>query len=73
MNWDRVVGYRMRFDAETEKGDIRVEHVNGGKRHTTTLESLSAGSFAAIAMILTNEKQKVLFNGEIFDSGPQKL
>lgn len=70
---DWVVGYRMRFDVVTQLGDIRLEHYKGGKRCATLLDGLGAASFVAVATLLANAKQRVLFDGKILDSGPEAL
>jgi hypothetical protein len=75
MNWVKVVRYRMRFDPITQLGDILVDHVDdSNERSTTALESVNAPSFAAIAALLGNSKQRLLlFDGQLFYSGPEPL
>ncbi|HKR62912.1 MAG TPA: hypothetical protein VJZ00_04205 [Thermoanaerobaculia bacterium] len=68
MNWQQVIGYRMRFDAHAGTGDIKVDHVEGNTQNTTTVSGLSAASFAAIAVLLTGT-HRVMFNGTVFETG----
>ena len=74
MAWEPVVGYRMRFDTKKGTGDIVLYHVtDNGATQTTSLNNLPADRFAAIAAMLTNDKDhKIVFDGWTIDAGPEK-
>jgi hypothetical protein len=74
MSWEPVVGYRLRFHPSAGTGDILINHVDAnGATQTTPLSGLPADRFAAIAVLLTSDKDhKVLFDGQTLDAGPEK-
>lgn len=74
MAWEPVFGYRLRFHTAAGTGDVLIHHVDAaGTTHTTPLAGLPADRFAAIAVLLTADKDhKIVFDGATLDAGPEK-
>jgi hypothetical protein len=73
MAWELVVSYRMRFNVGAGRGDILLNHTDGsGGVKTTPLNALTPDRFAAIASLLTSDKDhKIAFDGTTIDAGPE--
>ena len=73
MRWTHIVGYRLRFNAERQKGDVR-KHVafRGGQPTIDTLVDVDAMEFAAVTLVLehTIGHHPVAY-GKWIDGGPQ--
>jgi hypothetical protein len=77
MAFEPVFGYRLRFHIAAGNGDILINHVDtNGTTKTTPFNNLTADRFAAVATLLTTDKDhRVLFDAatSTLDAGPEKL
>ena len=74
MAWDKVLGYRLRLNVAAGRGDALISTMDSsGISHTTTIPNLNADQFAAVATLLTSDKDHILlFDGTTLDAGPEK-
>lgn len=74
MAWEPIVGYRLRFDTKKGTGEIVLYHVGeDGHTRTTPLNNVAADRFAAMAAMLTNDRDhRLVFDGWTIDAGPEK-